>query len=262
MPAELCDHSDSLSLSALLSTLSAKADGVPQVIGSGPFMLSLDEQGLALHSGEDDGSTPTRVDFNDGALQHRLKTTGKRQGLGKAIGLDKVSAGQQVFVIDATAGLGRDACVLAHLGCQVLMLERSPVMHALLADGLKRGRQQADLQAVMARMQLQQVDARQRLKEMAATGEHCDVVYLDPMFPPRDKSAKVKKDIALLHALLGSEDDLPSLLQAARAVARYRVVLKRPDDKLPAGVPEPTLWLGNKPAAFAIYVNSSFSRMP
>ncbi len=225
-------------------------------------MLSLDETGLALHDAHDPRAAATRVDFSDAGLQYRLQTTGKRQGLGKAIGLDKVKASQQVSVVDATAGLGRDALVLAHLGCRVLMLERSPIIHALLADGLQRGSQHAELKVVLARMQLQQADARQWLAAAASGDERPDVVYLDPMFPPRDKSAKVKKDIALLHALLGSEEDLPSLLQAARAVARYRVVLKRPDGKLPTGVPEPTFWLKGKAAAFAIYVNSSFANTP
>lgn len=259
MTVGLCDQTGSLPLAELLADLAAKADGVPQPIGFGQFLLSLGEGGLALHDAHDSKTAATRVDFNDAGLQYRLQTTGKRQGLGKAVGLDKVRAGQQVFVVDATAGLGRDALVLAHLGCRVLMLEQSPVIHALLADGLQRGSQLAELQVVLARMQLQHADARQWLTAVAGGEERPDVVYLDPMFPPRDKSAKVKKDIALLHALLGSEEDLPSLLQAARNVARYRVVLKRPDGKLPAGVPEPTFWLRGKAAAFAVYVNSSLA---
>ncbi|MGL9773657.1 MAG: class I SAM-dependent methyltransferase [Sodalis sp. (in: enterobacteria)] len=41
-------------------------------------------------------------------------------------------------VVDATAGLGRDAFVLACLGCRVQMFERHPVMAALLKNGLRR----------------------------------------------------------------------------------------------------------------------------
>jgi 16S rRNA (guanine1516-N2)-methyltransferase len=256
---ELCDQS--VTLSQLLQLLAGKSDGVARHFDSGPFLLSRDEHGLALHADAASKAGATRVDFADATLQYRLKTSGKRQGLGKAVGLDKAGAGQIVSVVDATAGLGRDAFVLAHLGCRVVMLEQSPVIHALLADGLERGRQQPALLDALSRMQLHHVESRQWLAAMAERGEHCDVVYLDPMFPPRDKSAKVKKDIALLHDLLGSEPDLASLVEVARKVARYRVVLKRPDARLPDGVPEPTLWLGEKPAAFAIYVNSSFSNM-
>ncbi len=233
-------------------------------VASAPVQLQLnaDAGGLSLQDASEPWATATRVDFLDATLQYRLRTTGKRQGLGKAVGLDKTASGQQIFVVDATAGLGRDALVLANLGCRVLLLEQSPVMHALLADGFRRGRGEATsaFLTVLERMQLQRADARQWLA--AAAGgetERPDVVYLDPMFPPRSKQAKVKKDIALLHRLLGSESDLGSLLQAALAVARYRVVLKRPDGKLPPGLPAPTLWIGDKPAAFAVYVNSSFS---
>lgn len=231
---------------------------------SGSLILVEDADGLALRDSNDAKAAPTRVDFLDPTLQYRLRTSGKRQGVGKAVGLDRISGDRQLFVVDATAGLGRDALLLAHLGCRVLMLEQHPVMQALLTDGLRRGRATADmqLQQTLARMQLLHTDARQWLAMTAqGEGERPDVVYLDPMFPPRDKSAKVKKDMALMHRLLGSEQDIGSLLEAALAVARHRVVLKRPDGKLPEGSPQPTLWVGERPAAFAVYVNSSFSRM-
>ena len=226
------------------------------------LVLKADADGLSLQDASAPRTAATRVDFVDATLQYRLRTSGKRQGLGKAIGLDKAASGREVFVVDATAGLGRDALVLAHLGCRVLLVEQSPLMHALLADGFRRSGIEAtpEFASVLARMQLLHADARQWLAAAArGENERPDVVYLDPMFPPRGKQAKVKKDIALLHHLLGSEQDVGSLLQTALAVARYRVVLKRPDGKLPPDLPAPTMWIGDKPAAFAVYVNSSFS---
>jgi 16S rRNA (guanine1516-N2)-methyltransferase len=236
---------------------------IDESLASAALLLSADEHGLGLRDPAE-RATATRVDFLAADLQYRLKTTGKRQGVGKAVGLDKVAAGRRLHVADATAGLGRDALVLAHLGCEVTMLEQHPVMHALLADGLERGLAQASAEflSVLQRLQLFHTDARSWLAA-AAGGEHRapDVVYLDPMFPPRDKSAKVKKDMVLLHRLLGSEQDLGSLLEVALKAARYRVVLKRPDGKLPPGLPAPTLWIGEQPAAFAVYVNSSLATM-
>ena len=229
--------------------------------GAVQLRLNADAAGLSLQDANEPGATASRVDFLDATLQYRLRTSGKRQGLGKAIGLDKAATGKQVFVVDATAGFGRDALVLAHLGCRVLLLEQSPLMHALLADGFRRANTEGTLEirSVLERMRLLQADARQWLASANAASERPDVVYLDPMFPPRSKQAKVKKDIALLHQLLGSEPDPGSLLQAALKVARYRVVLKRPDGKLPPGLPAPAFWIGEKPAMFAVYVNNSFS---
>ena len=236
---------------------------IEENLASAGLLLRVDEHGLGLRDPVERAAA-TRVDFLATDLHYRLKTTGKRQGVGKAVGLDKVAAGLRLQVVDATAGLGRDALVLAHLGCDVTMLEQHPVMHALLADGLARGLVQAEGEflGVLQRLQLCHIDARSWLAAVER-GEHeaPDVVYLDPMFPPRDKSAKVKKDMALLHRLLGSEQDLGSLLEVALRVARYRVVLKRPDGKLPPELPAPTLWIGEQPAAFAVYVNSSLANM-
>lgn len=256
----IVDIDESLASATLLSLLPALR-AVATDAEAGALVLAVDDQGLGLRDPAGRAAA-TRVDFLAADLQYRLRTSGKRQGVGKAVGLDKVPAGRRLQVVDATAGLGRDALVLAHLGCEVRMLEQSPVMHALLADGLERGVAEAGAEfvEVLQRLQLVHMDARSWLTT-AGREQPPDVVYLDPMFPPRDKTAKVKKDMALLHRLLGSEEDPGSLLEAALAVARHRVVLKRPDGKLPPGLPAPTLWIGEQPAAFAVYVNSSFSSM-
>ena len=95
-------------------------------------------------------------------------------------------------VLDATAGLGRDAFVIAALGCEVTLLERQPVIAALLEDGLQRARAAGgEVAEIAERMQLLHCDA------IAAMGDWQlptpQVIHLDPMFPHRDKSALVKK---------------------------------------------------------------------
>jgi 16S rRNA (guanine1516-N2)-methyltransferase len=228
--------------------------------GAAP-LLELAADGLCLHG--KDGAAPTRVDFLDASLLYRLRTSGRRQGLGQALGLHKLPAPR---VVDATAGLGRDALLMAHLGCEVLMLERSPVVHALLEDGLQRACVAAApelLQQAVARLQLQHAEAREWLAAAAQDSAlQPDIVYLDPMFPPRNKSARVKKDIALLHELLGAESDFASLLQAARAAARLRVVVKRPGGKPDAALPTPSFIVPGKTAHFEVYVSSKASSMP
>jgi 16S rRNA (guanine1516-N2)-methyltransferase len=103
-------------------------------------------------------------------------------------------------------------------------------------------------------------DARQHLAALAQRAdERPEVVYLDPMFPPRTKTALVKKDIALLQGLLGSAQDFPALLAAALACARHRVVVKRPGSKVEESGPRPTFVVPGKSAHFEVYVNSSFS---
>jgi 16S rRNA (guanine1516-N2)-methyltransferase len=258
----LCDPDGTFAVAALAARLGLPLYSAPEAVpATCTHVLWAGKTGLALGARSQKPEAATRVDFLDGTLQYRLRSSGKRQGLGKAVGLDKASA---IAVLDATAGLGRDALVLAHLGCKVTLLEKSSLVHALLEDGFARARTAADaaLAVTLGRMQLEHQDALQRFAAIrAGSAAQPDVIYLDPMFPPRNKSAKVKKDLALLHMLLGSEEDFPALLEAARACAKYRVVVKRPGNKTAAAGPAPTFSVPGKSAHFEVYVNSSFSSM-
>ncbi|MFB9998169.1 MULTISPECIES: 16S rRNA (guanine(1516)-N(2))-methyltransferase RsmJ [Providencia] len=165
------------------------------------------------------------VDFVSGAMAHRRKFGGGRgEAVAKAVGIKKDYLPD---VIDATAGLGRDAFVLAALGCKVRMLERHPVVAALLDDGLQRGYQDLEIgQWLQARMSLIHASSLHALAEIT---DAPDVIYLDPMYPHRQKSALVKKEMRVFQSLVGADDDADSLLAPAIALAKRRVVVKRPD---------------------------------
>jgi len=162
------------------------------------------------------------VDFSSGEMNFRRERGGgKNQAIGRAIGLKKLKA---VKVLDATAGLGGDAFVLACLGCEIIMVERSPIIAALLKDGLKRGLLDENISGIIARMTLVNDEAKGYFSRLQ---EKPGVIYLDPMYPHRKKSAKVKKEMQILQNLLGYvEGDF--LLKPALKVATKRVVVKRP----------------------------------
>ncbi len=167
------------------------------------------------------------VDFVEGKARHRLKFGGgKGQDIAKAVGLHKL---KQPHVVDATAGLGRESFVLASLGCAVTLLERAPLVHALLADGLQRAceSEDAEIQGIVQRMTLYQVDANVWLT-MLPIEHYPDVIYLDPMFPERQKSALVQKEMRFFHEVVGNDVDSDGLLLLACQRARHRVVVKRP----------------------------------
>jgi len=168
--------------------------------------------------------SPLVVDFSAGAVDHRRKFGGgKNQDIAKAVGLNK---GFIPSVLDATAGLGRDAFVLASLGCHVRMQERSPIVYALLADGLRRAKQDPSVAVIASRMSVQLASS---LNRMLPEGMFApDVIYLDPMFPERSKSALVKKDMRFFHHVVGDDSDADGLLTMALAVDCARVVVKRP----------------------------------
>ena len=226
--------------------------GLPQE-GEAQFSLQFGEHGLQLQELGTGAAGPVRVDFVEGVLAHRrLQGGGAGQMIAKAVG---IQSGVRPTILDATAGLGRDAFVLAQLGCDVSLIERQPIVAALLADGLQRARDDAEVGPIVQRMHLRPGNA---IAEMQAwAGEAPQVIYLDPMFPHRDKSALVKKEMRLFRPLVGDDDDAPQLLEAALALATHRVVVKRPR-KAPCieGRP-PSYTLEGKSSRFDIYALKS-----
>src|SRR5688572_12546558 len=114
----VCDHTDTLRAEKVAQDLGLKLHESNTVTlmpeDAEKFIFWVDENGLALGRASAGKAAATRVDFGDATLQYRLRTSGKRQGLGKAVGLDKIKSGRQLHVLDATAGLGRDSLLLAH----------------------------------------------------------------------------------------------------------------------------------------------------
>lgn len=191
--------------------------------GTADYELQLGPDGLQLVSLGPEAPGPVRVDFVAGAVAHRRQFGGgSGQMIAKAVG---VQPGIRPSILDATAGLGRDAFVLAGLGCNVTLIERHPLIAALLEDGLLRARGDAVVGSIVARMRLLAGNAIELMRTWE--GEAQQVVYLDPMFPHRDKSALVKKEMRLFRPLVGDDNDAPALLEAALALASHRVVVKR-----------------------------------
>lgn len=225
------------------------------------FALVLTEQRLELRKLDEPKLGAIHVDLVGGAVGHRRKFGGgKGQAIAKAAGLNK---GSTPTVLDGTAGLGRDAFVLASLGCKVRMIERNPVVAALLDDGLERAKQDSEIgEWVSERMHLIHASSLEALDELAQdqTFERPDVVYLDPMYPHpenKKKSALVKKEMRVFQSLVGADLDADGLLKPALALADKRVVVKRPDYADWLDGEKPTMAIETKKNRFDVYVNAS-----
>ena len=191
--------SESAVFSALTNHLAYKTNLTiiktpPALLDRGDLLLCITAKGLALHFTGKGVPNPIVVDFMEGANAHRrLFGGGKNQLIAKAVGL---KSSYRPYVLDVTAGLGQDGFVLATLGCEVKLLERVPVIFELLNDGLLRAEKsaQADLQTIVSRMSVICQDSLTYLSASeSATVSIPDVIYVDPMFPEREKSALVKK---------------------------------------------------------------------
>lgn len=217
------------------------------------------KEGLVLAADEVRYGKPLRVDFVGGKAGHRRRFGGGRgQLVAKACGLAK---GVTPNVVDATAGLGRDAFVLASLGARVLMVERVPAIAALLADGLSRAGKEAETADIVTRMQLCVGDAARDLAAIVADADFIPyVVHLDPMFPHREKSALVKKEMRLFRELAGDDSDTSELLHAALSVATHRVVVKRPRKAPSIEGPTPQHTIEGKTSRYDVYVHRSLKR--
>jgi 16S rRNA (guanine1516-N2)-methyltransferase len=219
------------------------------LVGEADYALQLGHEGLQFVELGANAAGPIRADFVAGAVAHRSHFGGgSGQMIAKAAG---IVSGVRPTVLDATAGLGRDAFVLARLGCALTLIERQPLIAALLEDGLQRALADSEVAPIASRMQLICGDA---IALMGAwEGERPQVIYLDPMFPQNGKSAQAKKEMRLFRPLAGDDDDAPALLAAALALATHRVVVKRPR-KAPAIAGEkPGFALQGKAGRFDIY---------
>ena len=219
------------------------------------FTLQQTHQGLALVWLDEPKFQPLVIDFHKGKSAYRAQHSAlKSEAIARAIG---ITGKRQPAVIDATAGLARDAMVLAGFGCQVELIERQPEVRAILNDAISRAQAHADAIGAAAR--------RLRLLDVTdiadVEADATDVVYLDPMYPKTGKrKAQVKKDMQMFQQLVGGDDDADQLLQPALRVARYRVVVKRPNSAPFLNGTEPNLQLTSKKHRFDIYINQGFDK--
>lgn len=193
---------------------------------SSGLVLAYTPQGLQLLLMPGDGQRPACllfVDFVNGKNGFRLaKNRTTKQPISRAVG---IRSGFRPDILDGTAGLGADAFVLASLGCCVTMCERSPILGALLEDGLNRAAAETKTAGIVARMKLHIGDTA---KYLLTNCQNHHTIYLDPMYPHRSQSALNKQTLRVIRALVGDDQDSAPLLQVAREKAVNRVVVKRP----------------------------------
>jgi 16S rRNA (guanine1516-N2)-methyltransferase len=248
---------------------------IPQDMLDGQYVLWIDEQGVSLTMTGRHNVTPISVDFVSGAATHRRHYGGgKSQLVAKAIGLKSktIRPHQPLTVVDLTAGLGQDGFVLATLGCYVTLVERCPSIYQLLSDGFSRALgfsksseavNDVEFGNILTRMNLVEATAADYLERLEHIAEQPDIIYLDPMFPKRNKSAQANKNMRALQVVVGDDTDAGELLSLALNKARFRVVVKRPrkapalhQQYLPMCLPEPGLVLTGTSTRYDIYLNS------
>lgn len=217
--------------------------------GEADLLLAFTDDRLELREGSNGRSRPFAIEFSAIDLRTGSGNLSRKQPLARAIGPDTRT------VVDATAGLGHDAVLLACMGFEVTAIERSPVVAALLEDGLRRAMANPALAlAIGDRLHVVVGEAKDVLP---AIDPPPDAVYVDPMYPPkRRKSALARKHIRLVRAIVGDDPDAAELVRVARAIALRRVVVKRPHHAPPLAGP-PDLEFGGKLARYDVYLSKA-----
>lgn len=210
---DLAPHAKTLAESLALPFLEEMDKNYPYLLVVTPDYIGLQKQAAQSH--------PVYVDFLTNKWQLRLKQLSiKKESLARALGLKNHSHPK---IIDATGGLARDSFIIASLGFEVTLLERSPIIYTLITDGLKR----AEHNPATKRLHTVQTDAMPWLNQLADQ-DRPDIIYLDPMFPEKKKSALPKKEMLIFHDIVGDDLDADNLLSTALTCATKRVVVKRP----------------------------------
>ena len=207
----------------------SRRTGSPIVNKPGDYLTVLfDSKGVSLSG----FGLSYQGDFED--MLHRV-TNGRLQHemLAKAVKTDQ----ENLKAIDATAGMGEDSLLLAACGYQVTLYEQNPVIAILLKDALRRAKKNTVLKDIVSRMQLVEGESIEHLNKRL---DPVNVIYLDPMFPGRQKSGLINKKLQLIQKLEPPCSKETALFDAAMAAQPSKIIVKRPlkspylDERVPS----------------------------
>ncbi len=153
--------------------------------------------------------------------------------------------------VDAAAGMGEDSFLLAAAGYEVYLFERDRVIAALLGDALRRAEEDEQLRGIVGRMHLNEGDSIELMPQLGITPE---IVYLDPMFPPRKKSGLIHKKLQLIQKLEQPCADERELFAAAAAMHPKKIIIKRPLNGAPLADRKPSYTVKGKAIRYDVVV--------
>lgn len=170
---------------------------------------------------------------------HKKKSSMKKELLGRAMGSGRYG----LKVLDLSAGLGIDAVFLAQLGFEVMAVERNPLVFLALDHAAARISEDLKIKFVSGHSQ----------EFLQKNTDPFDVIYFDPMFPEKTKSALPRQEMVFFRHLVGADLDADEVVQCAvRRKGVSRVVVKRPI-KAPALYKKPESQIEGKLVRFDIY---------
>ena len=229
------------------------AISLPSADSNSRWQLHRNAQGqLEISDQQQPSQRPLMIQFGSADIRRRIQA-GRQQPMARACGLHN---GAPLNIIDVTAGLGRDAWVLAALGASLQLHERHPLIHALLHDALRLAQHAGS--ATANRMQVLASSGQQALADLPNT--RVDVLFLDPMFPASGRRAAPGLEMQIMQDLVGADDDAQQLWQLAMDSGVPRVVLKRPPRGAKVRLAQPDASFGGSKAVYDVYLRPALKR--
>ncbi len=161
------------------------------------------------------------MDFCGGKMKSRMLSSGHKNELIKAL---SIKNNLKIRILDTTSGFGKDSFILASKGAKVIMLEQNPLIFNITNNALQRAAKNSDIKYIVSNIHIYNIEASEFLESYC--DEPFDCIYLDPMFPKRNKNALVKKEMQMFHKLAYYGNN-KELFQLAILKAKHKVVVKR-----------------------------------
>lgn len=171
-----------------------------------------------LHS-DDPKEKPIGIEIDktlDRHLKFFRKSSVQKELFARALG---IKGGLKPRVLDLTGGLLGDSLLFLAAGCEVVALERNPLIAFVIESALKNARHE-----LLRRFRFQKADARDFLSEKPDV----DVIFFDPMFEDANQKASPKKEMRIFRSLLAGDADAETVLEKALSTGVKRIVVKRP----------------------------------
>ncbi|MGQ4002547.1 class I SAM-dependent methyltransferase [Francisellaceae bacterium CB300] len=228
------------------------------------YLKNFDIDGLATHTHTDEikylsiidskltllnNGYNLTIDFNDKDIQSRIDPKSKKCSVVQAVeGRSK----SKLKILDTTAGLGRDTFTLASRGHLITAIEKNPYIYLLLLDAIERAKKDPNLVDVAKNITLLNADSSDYI---LSSLEVFDCVYVDPMFPERKKSAKVKQNMQIMHEIAFNDENINTLLleNAFKKNIAKKVIVKRPINAEYLSAKKPSAQIKGKTNRFDIY---------
>lgn len=184
-----------------------------------------------------------KIDFiNDKKNYLKTKQSMKKELIARAMGSGRYGN----KILDLSAGLGIDSVFLAQLGFSVTALERNPLIYFALSEAQK---QSSELKVDFI--------FSNALDFLQNTEGEFPVIYFDPMFPEKTKSALPRQEMVFFRQMVGADEDSSQVLEAAiKRKGVRRVVVKRPIKAPWLGERKPQSSIEGKLIRFDIYGGS------